>query len=160
MAWAKNGTPDTLSSTNDTVEITNLTSKKFNQFLIHNIDSGNIHLDLRFNADSNTVYAERSSDLGGADATNASVDGVNYYSSASQEHFLVAYVVSISGEEKLGISFMVLSNSAGAGSNPPRVECVFKYVPSPDADITQVSSNNVGTGDFASDSNLSAIGSD
>ena len=33
MAWAKNGTPDTLTGTGSALEITDLTAQTFNQFM-------------------------------------------------------------------------------------------------------------------------------
>ena len=42
MAWGKNGTPLTLGSALDDLDITDLSGLKFNQFLTHIPASGNI----------------------------------------------------------------------------------------------------------------------
>ena len=160
IAWAKNGTPDTLSGTADTIQITDLTANVFNQFMEHDIDSGNTYGLARFNADTGTNYSNRNSEDGGAEVTNTNDTEAfyAYMTGLTRERFNVAYVCSISGEEKLGIVFTVEDNSAGATNAPKRNEIVFKYVPSPDADITQISITNGGSGDFAAGSNLSALG--
>ena len=162
MGWSKNGTPSTLSSNGDTLEITDLTASKFNQFMFFGIPSGSTaYGHLRFNADSTSVYAQRYSSNGGADSTNTSISNIyGNADSASVPQFDIWYVNSISGEEKLVIGFLMDSNTAGAGNAPNRREIVGKYVPSPDADITAVEQDNQGTSDWASGTNLTALNGD
>ena len=161
MAWAKNGTPDTLGSAGDTLQITDLTAYKFNLFMFHEIEStaNNANERLTFNNNSNTVYAERKSSSGAADATNTSQAYANLGAN-SHDEFGICHTVSISGEEKLAIYFGVGRQTAGAANAPERVEQVFKFVPSPDADITRIDINNTDTGDYDTGSNLSALGTD
>ena len=161
MAWARNGTPDTLSGAGDTVTISDMSANKFNQFLAHSIESSaNILMEFRFNNNSNNVYAKRHNYDGGGEGTSVNTNSVsaqlNYYG----EFFWVSYFCSISGEEKLGIMFNVARNTAGAGYAPGREEYVYKFVPSPDADITRIDGINVSTGDFAAGTNLTTIGTD
>lgn len=163
MAWAKNGTPHTLGSAGDTLEITDLTAKKFNQFLFHGLPAGSTaYGHLRFNANSNTVYAQRYSSNGSTDSTTTSSTLIyGNADSATTDQFDVWYVNSISGEEKLVIGFLIDAGSTGgAGYAPNRRELVGKFVPSPDADITAVEMDNQGTSDWAVGTNLSALGTD
>ena len=163
MAWAKNGTPDTLGSDGHTMEITDLTQKTFNQFLYHWLQSGGVDSKVWKNSDTSSVYATRKSTDGATDATSAS--RANYdvaFGASAYDGFMVEYHCSISGEEKLSINHVVGGNTAGAANAPRRIELVGKYVPSPDADLTAIrlGDGNTPSGtDIATDSNLSAIGS-
>ena len=163
MAWQKNGTPDTLGSAADALSISDMIAKKFNQSLVHVIKSGQTTRNIQFNNNSNSVYANRISTNGAADGTTTSdtdMEIVGAYTSGDGD-FSVDYICSISGEEKLGILlFIYSSGGTGAGVAPDRREVVYKFVPSPDADITQIDYDNGGTGDFDTNSNLSALGTD
>ena len=160
MAWAKNGTPDTLTSSGDVMTISDLTAKKFNQVMFYvSQTGGDIRKHIFFNNNSNSVYAERTEENGGTDATVTSSVWHNVLSHAGNE-FYIMYNVSISGEEKLSISDIVGQNTAGAANVPTRKNHVLKFVPSPDADITRIDCTNDNTGSYASDSNLSALGTD
>ncbi len=163
MAWAKNGTPDTKSSASQPLSISDLDAKKFNIFIAHTLNSGTTSgLEEKFNNNSNNVYALRRSNNGGADSTNTSLTAL-YISGGgipTDEMFTVNYVCSLSGEEKLVIGFTVERDTAGASNDPERQEYVGKFVPSPDADITQVDMFDAGAGNYSIGSNLSAIGSD
>lgn len=159
IAWSKNGTPDTLGSALDDMDITDLTAKKFNQFMVHILDTGGqISHNINFNNNANSVYAERSSFDGGTDATLVSQTKIAE-GTATREYFEILYVCSISGEEKLGMLFWI-RNLAGAANAPSRYEQVFKFVPSPDADITRIDYSNTDVGSFDTNSNLSALGTD
>jgi hypothetical protein len=162
MAWSKNGTPDTLSSAGDTMTISDLTATTFNQFLVHKIDdlTGGSKLDMTFNNNANSVYANRREYNGGADSTNISQTNIRMDVGADFDNFLVLYVCSVSGEEKLLIGHECTGNTAGAGNATERAQHVLKFVPSPDADITRIDFNNDDIGDFATSSNLSALGTD
>ena len=160
MAWAKNGTPNTLGSAGDDCDITDLTAYKFNQFLFHKIATGDADPDMTFNNNTNTVYAYRQSQDGATDGTGTSQSNVSPRVTADDDEFFVHYVISISGEEKLGIGFNCARNTAGAGTAPRRMEFVYKFVPSPDADITRIDMNNDLTGSYDTGTNLSALGTD
>ena len=163
MAWAKNGTPDTLTSTGDSLIISDLTAKTFNVLIGHVVSSStDINRLSRFNSDTGSLYANRYSSNGGADATSASGDTMFTNSTGAQyNEFGIAYFISISGEEKLLISHACGdSASTGAGTAPDRRETVSKYVPSPDADITTINGLNSDVGDYIADSNISAFGTD
>lgn len=160
MAWAKNGTPSTLSGAADVITISDLTAKKFNVFLNHVIGSSTVDIDQGFNNNVNGVYAITKSADGGADATAVSDTKIDKGTTATTI-FDINYTCSILGEEKLTIGFLVNQLTAGAGTEPSRLEYVAKFVPSPDVNITRVDIINTGTtNEYSIGSNLSALGSD
>ena len=159
MAWAKNGTPKTLSSAGDTITISDLTSKKFNVLLSHLFTSGYALGYFRFDNISTNSYASRFCDNGGSDTTLTSQSDVVWRWGTSNETFFgVGYCINISGEEKLVICFLFSSQSAGAGNAPARREVVGKYTGT--SQFTRVDIVNTDTGDYATDSNLSVLGTD
>lgn len=161
MVWGKNAT-NTLGSSGDALDLTLITAQKFNQILIHEVATGgDIGTQITLNNNGNSVYARRQSGDGGSDYTATSealwtISGTG----VGNVEFHVMYLVSISGEEKLIISFLVDANTAGAGNAPGRKEFIGKFVPSPDADITRIDDNNPAAGSFDTDSNISALGTD
>ena len=164
MVWGKNGTPDTLTSAGTTLSISDLTANKFNQFMSHRIPTGGNfdNDDLYFNGDNtSTVNAYTSSTNNGTTSPTVSADGIIIsHGNASWEYFHVCYMVSISGEEKLGI-VSTCGGATGAGSTIHRTEIVYKFVPSSlSANVTQVAITEKGSGNHAIDSNLSALGTE
>ncbi len=167
MAWQKNGIPDTLTSTGPDVEITDLSAVKFNQVMIHVFPDGadTIESGLRFNDNSNSVYTTRHS-KNGLDTRQVFTSNprvVLGISRRNQDLFVVGGFVSILGEEKLAIVESFAAGAAGAGNAPElRNESFGKFIPSPDAEITQVKGFDTddGTHDYAIDSNISALGTD
>lgn len=163
MVWQKNGTPDTLGSAGDTMTISDLTKLQFNQFLVHTISTGSANLELRVgdgSVDSGTNYALRRSGNGGADGTQITIARLFSPDAGATNAvtFLISYVCAISGEELLSISFGVQSNAAGAANVPNRDEQVGKWVTT--TQIDTVNAFELQAGDFAIDSNLSALGTD
>ena len=162
MAWAKNGTPDTLGSAGDTLSISDLTAKKFNQFFAHALSvTGNTQHKFRYNNNSNPVYAYRYNVNGGSDNPAAPLTLLEPDPTGTNvDKFSVNYTVSISGEEKLCIIYTITGGGEGAGTAPARMEFVGKFVPSPDSDIERIDLFNASAGDFDTSSNLSALGTD
>jgi len=161
MVWAKNGTPTTLGSALDDMDITDLTAKQFNTVMIHKIATGNAQIDLTINNDGGSLYARRSSYNGAADATGTSQSALNIHNNKTTDDFFIAYLIAVSGEEKLGIMFNVNAYTSGSGTAPERQEFVIKYVPSPLTDtIDRIDLNNSDTGSFDTDSNISVLGTD
>ncbi len=161
MAWAKNGTPHTLTGTAADIQITDLTATKFNQILAHNLPSTNAAQDFTFNSDSGSLYASRDSMTGGSDVTAVSQTFIEMRFNSTEEYFHVIYSCWISGEEKLSLSHMVSGATAGAGTAPQRGEYVFKYVPASLTDtITAVKFNKGSFTNYATGSNISALGTD
>ena len=159
MVWGKAGST-TLATSGDDLDITSMTASKFNQFMIHKITSGDASLTQTLNNNTNSVYARRKSANGATDFTATSESNVNSSDTTTTDMFIVEYVASISGEEKLGIKNYVDYGATGAGTAPDRMEIVYKFVPSPDADITRIDFTNGNSGSYDTDSNISALGSD
>ena len=162
MVWEKNGTPDDLASSGSSMEITDLTAKTFNQFLCHGLQSGNIRHNIQLDGVTNTDYADRQSENGGADATDASQVQIQKVSNgATADQFTVSNAINIDGEEKLVISHSVGQGGSGAGSAPNRRENVGKMDTTTNSgQFTQVKFLETETGSYATDSNLSAISTD
>jgi len=160
MVWAKAGTT-TLGSAGDDLDITSMTANKFNQFISHCLASSTIDIKATFENDTSSVYAHRWSIDGGAEGTGTSEANMRWMAQlVAHDRMTITYVISISGEEKLVIDFGVTQGTAGASNAPTRLEGVFKYVPSPDSDITRVDFNNDQAGSFDTGSNLSALTGD
>ena len=160
MAWSKNGTPDTLTSTSDTVTISDLTATKFNVFLSHRITSGESNQQYRLNNDSGSNYAVRQSFNGGADGTGTSgTESGSHNPDDTYDGFTVIYLFNSSSEEKLVTMFNVNQQASGAGNAPTRQEGVWKWANTSD-DVTRIDMVNTSTGDYNTDSNLSALNGD
>ena len=160
MAWIKAGST-TLASAGDDLDITSMTANKFNQFLWHKIASSDAVGSMTFNNNANSVYARRRSTNGGTDSTLVSQAAILYDIGDVNDEFVIGYISSISGEEKLILAFHNNRQATGAGTAPSRGEYTAKFVPSPDADITRIDFNNTtGSGSYDTSSNLSVLGSD
>lgn len=165
MAWQKNGTPITLSSSSDDMDITDLTALKFNQFLQHFIAvTGLVTADLTLDNTGGNDYTRRNSTNGGSDSTvtsQAFVESGLGGIAAGQQTFTVFYTINITSEEKLSIYFNIASGAAGAGTAPSRAEGVWKKDTTTDTgQFTRIDLNNTDAGSFDTDSNLSALGTD
>ena len=173
MAWGKNGTPDTLTSAGDVLQITDMTANRFNTILWHvsGSASNTVNAQERFNNNGNAVYSRRSS-TNGTYAPNVSAVSQNHIDYGSNftmwaDAFTAQYVCDISGEEKLLISNTAFGGTVGVGYAPESVKLAGKFVPSPDADITRVdiindingTGGNDGSGDMQIGDNISALGS-
>jgi len=162
MAWAKNGTPDTLGSAGDTLSISDLTAKIFNFILEHTICSSTVTPQVRVGSsslDSGTNYANRYSTNGGTDATGTSDSKIEMnLGGATTTYFDIIYGINISAEEKLFIGFAIYQGTAGATFAPPRREFVSKWANSNQFD--NVGDINGGAGDFDTGSNLSVLTGD
>ncbi len=165
MTWQKNGTPDTLAGSGDVLEISDLTPLKFNVFLSHNIAASAVpQAFLRFgntSVDAGTNYAFRLSRNGASDTTAPSATSIGFetFTGSNDSSFGIIYAINIGTEEKLTISYNVSGASGGSATAPNRQETTGKWVNTVDQfDIVNLFNNN--TGDYAINSNLSALGTD
>jgi len=161
MAWAKNGTPDTLSSSGDELQIADLGSLKFNQFMSHVFATGgNVRKKMNFNNDgiAGSAYAYRKNQDGGTDSTSTSAGFYDIWVNNDKDDFAIHYVFADSSEEKLIITFVADASTAGATTAPNRLEFVGKDATT-DA-LTQIDYDNDNTGSYNTGSNLSALGTD
>ena len=162
MAWGMNGTPDTLSGTADVITISDLTAKKFNVFLHHQLATTATNNRVTYDNNSNTDYAWRQS-VNGSEATATSQNYTNWNNGlgGSDDRLSIVHVVNLDSEEKLGIGWQVAQNATGAGTAPFRREWVDKCDTTTNTgQFTRIDMNNSGAGDYASGSNLTAIGTD
>jgi hypothetical protein len=159
--WQVNGTPETLTSPSNPLEITDLSDKKFNQILSGNFPSTDAFQDFTFNSSTASVYATRKSLNGDADITVNSQPLVDLRYNATDSYLQVVNSCWISGEEKLSISKMASSGVAGAANVPYRGSFAFKYVPTDlSSDITGVKLEKGIKTNYDTDSNISAFGTD
>jgi hypothetical protein len=158
LVWSKNGTPNTLTGSADTVEITDLGEKKFNQCMCHIFKSGSVNYPFTFNNDTGSNYTWRNSNNGGADGTTTSAVKIDL-SPASDDSFNIGYFIGISSEEKLLIEFQCRPVASGAGTAPGREEVAGKWANTSNT-VTEIDVTNGGSGDWLVDSNISAIGTD
>ena len=165
MAWGKL-TTHTEVGTVDDVTTDSYTSSKFQQVMSHIIGITNVgnYWKMRMSGDTGSVYASRYVWNGGTEYTeiNSTSMLVNSTTAVADNNLVVDYVCAIAGEEKLRISNVCANGiGTGAGTAPARFEVVNKFVPSPDSDVTQITFTSAdGLQDFATDSNVSVLGSD
>ena len=157
MPWQKNGTPNTLNLAGDTISVTDLTNATFNQFLAHTFPSTSAAQDWTFNGSTGSLYAFRRSNNGGSDVTSVSQTSVDLRFNSNENYLHVIDTVWQSGNEKLSIVNNIGNNVAGATNAPSRKDVVFKYVPSPDEELSQAKLDKGAFTNFATDSNLSAL---
>lgn len=162
MAWVKNRTPITLGSALDDMDITDLTALKFNQFLIHTLDTGGaIDVDVTLDNNGATDYADRTNSNGGTDGTTTSATQMVWGASGTENKFIVSYGINIDSEEKLFIGFEVQQSTDGAATAPDRIEFVSKTdVTTNTGQFTRIDCNNGQAGSYDTSSNLSALGTD
>ena len=165
MAWGKAGST-TLSSSGDALTTPTLSSNTSLQYLYHGLPTGGevteyMTLGSGGTKDTGSNYANGVSSNGGAKSNYTSrANIVNAAKSgATTPEFGVGYIFNIAGEEKLIISQHVNASANGSGTAPERSKAVGKHVQTSAVDDI-ISFDNTGSGDYASNSNLIAIGSD
>ena len=160
IAWAKNGTPNTLGSSGADMDITDLTATKFKVVLTHQLTTGTTDFacNMTFNDDGTTSYADRRSSNGGADATDTSQSSTRHKNGWNEDEFVVDYICDISGEETLRISYIMTLTTNGAGTAPARMEVVSKWDDT--SQITRIDINETGSDELDTNSNISVLGTD
>ena len=79
--------------------------------------------------DTGSNYSSRRNDNGSLVSTNVNVTvpAIVNLSSDKTPQFAVDYVSNLSSKEKLGITHLILQNTAGASTAPQRAEAVWKW---------------------------------
>ena len=135
MAWGKAGSK-TLKDETDHLTVSGITPNEFSQSIVHLPRSGNMGEKRTYNNNHTSVYAYR------------------------KNFFIVNYICSIAGQEKLSIEFVASTYTAGAGTTPDRAEYVTKFVPSTDVPITMINYENTENGSYDTGSSNVVLGSD
>ena len=130
----------TLTSTNDSIDVSSFTAKDNLMILCNVINSGgDFRTFWRFNSDTGSNYSQRYNTNNGSDSTNTSLNGTMDWNTAeSVQSFEVLNIANITAQEKLGIKHKIGSGTAGAGNGVNYVECVGKWA-NTSAQITSVS---------------------
>jgi hypothetical protein len=113
----------------------------------------------RFNGDSGTNYAYRSSGDGAGDSTGTSKTFAFNHVGWNTSEFNVCYISNLAGKEKLLIGHTVADRGSGAGTANSRNESVAKWTNTSNA-INAISMNNIGVGDLDTGSELVVLGWD
>ena len=162
MAWGKNGTPDTLTTAGNNMNVSDLGGSKFNVVLSYTKRAtGTPYTTLYLNNDnSNNSYSRRQSENGGNDGTAIDQNFVIYDMGGDDaDKFEITYIFGISSKEKLAIGFGINAGpSAGASGVPERGEFVWKWENTSDT-IDRVD-NQAGMDTYDIGSNLTVLGSD
>lgn len=164
MAWSRLTTKSSIGTT-DTITTDVFTSTKFIQFMMNGLWTGTtLFPEIRVgntSVDTGSNYAYRSQADGAADTTGTSQTTLpQIRSGADYDHFCVGDIINIGTEEKLFIYHTVQQEVSGAGTAPTRREITGKWAnTSNQIDIIQ-NLDNGGTSTFASDSNITVIGTD
>jgi len=165
MAWGKqlSESPDTVT---DDFKVTRTTNTNFNVILAHSIRSGgsNFTADWELNQDSGTnKHASRYSINGATDSTGTASAAVTTSSAMPDDNFQVGYIFNNGTDEMLIIGWGVYqgtynTSGIGAGTAPNRIEFTHKFVTA--GDLTDFALNQSSSGDIATTTNVSWLGSD
>lgn len=151
----------TLGSAGDTITVSSLPARKYLKIIYYtSATGGTANNALRFNNDSGTNYANRRID-DGSSSTNTSQTSINGGSGTDANPvFVVVELVNIANKEKIGTAMISSRGSAGAGNVPTQRMTIFKWANTADQ-ITRVDiTNDSGTGDYASGSEVIVLGHD
>jgi len=165
MVWAKQ-LSESPSGVTDDFLVTRVTNTKFNVILAHSIRSGgtNFTADWEINEDSGTnKHAQRYSSNGAADSTGVNGAVVTTSSAMPDDNFQVGYIFNNGTDEMLIIGWGVYqgaynTSGIGAGTAPSRVEFAPKFVTA--GDLTGFALNQSSSGDIATTTNVSWLGTD
>lgn len=152
----------TLSSNGDLLAVSSFPARKFLQIRYNIVPSGQVSPLLRFNSDSTSSYAQTYSSTYGTAVTQGSVTGLNvqFSSTVATTAMGVIDVVNIANAVKVGtVHGADNQGTASAADVPIPWESALKWINS-SVQITTVSLNNGGTGDYAAGTSLVVLGHD
>lgn len=138
-------------------------AKKFLYVKLKNIAlGGTTSPEYRFNSDSANNYAYRLSTNGAADTTTVSTSFflANINGGLTVPTETDSYIANFASSEKIGISYGLSQNTAGATNPPERRESVSKWANTSDQ-ITRIDVFNLGgSGTFDVGSQITVLGHD
>ena len=164
MAWGKNGTPDTLTTAGNNMNVSDLGGSKSNVVLSYTKRAtGTPYTTIYLNNDnSNNSYSSNQSENHGSWSGSGAVNQnfVLYDMGGDDaDKFEITYIFGTSSAEKLAIGFGINAGpSAGTSGVPESGEFVWKWENTSDT-IDRVD-NQAGMNTYDIGSNLSVLGSD
>jgi hypothetical protein len=160
--WSQELGRTTLSATSDTITISSFTAKKYLKIYYSLLPSGQINPAIRFNNDSAANYSSRFSPNGGGSDTTSTGQTSNFIDTGGGVTVPIygsIEVVNISSQEKLSWGTSIDVSVAGAGNAPGRRIHWQKWI-NTSAQISRIDVVNLGSGDFASGSQVIVVGHD
>ena len=151
-----------LGSAGDSIDVSNISNKKYLMFIVQAIPSGDTNLGLRFNGETGSRYSQNGSfntanDSSGS-ATSTSCVG-NYGSAITTPALHIGYVVNETNKIKLIRSNSIIQK--GTSDAPDIQESWGTFAPSTITEVIEdLSWINSDTGSFDSDSELIVLGWD
>ena len=134
-------------------------NEEFSRYLVFFDSNVNINMNIQYNADTGSNYADRNSFSGGADSTSTSRTNSNPFNGGALDHFSIHYLANLSSNEKLGIVHSMNQGASGAGTAPARTENVHKWSNTSNA-VNRIDYNQQNAGDYASGSEVVVLGWD
>jgi len=145
--WEELHSDSQTGQTVDNINSGTFTNKKYLWVQCWFKGTTNTTVKMTFNNSSDSTYAWRYSNNGGADSTGTSQASVTLHNAkANATKFLNMFIVNDGSNEILGIAHMVEDGGSGAVVDPDRRETVFKR--STATAITDIEFDNDDTGDF------------
>lgn len=137
----------TLSGAGDSIAAS-FAAKTYLYVIIHGLTSGTVNLRIRFNSDTGSNYAYRTSVSGGADTTSGSASFMEAHAAVAGVPFATIEIYNRASQEKLVTGHGLWKGAAGAATAPVRTEFAGKWTNTTDQ-ITSIDIINSGAGDFA-----------
>jgi len=157
-AWKEIGRT-TLGSAGDLITVATLPNVKHFMTLCHNIATGNVSLNFRFNADADTNYATRRSFDDGADTTAVNGSEVDEGFGGDFPKFDVGFVTNILNKEIMQQHNFVYQDTAVSSTDPRRAELIGKWDNMVDP-VDEIAAFNDSAGSFNTNSELVVLGWD
>ena len=145
--WTQLYSDSQTGQSTDNIDTGTFTNKKYLWVQLWVKGSANTTVKATFNNSTDSTYAYRWSNDGGADGSaTSSANFVLHNTKANDDKFINMFIVNDGINEILGIAHTAEGNSDGAGNAPQRRETVFKR--STATAITDIEFDNDDTGDF------------
>ena len=147
----------TLGVAGDSLSSGTITGMNFLRFYLYILVTGAVTSQMRFNSDSGNNYAIRYTIDNGLGGSGTAANNIgNFDGAANNPHSVYGEVVNYSATQKLGYARSV-SGSSSAATAPSYVEFYYKWA-NTSSQITNITMNNSGGGDFAAGSRIVVYG--
>ena len=159
--WEELASVDLSGGAATNIDSGTITAKKYLwfQFYGDSITSAN-SIRVTFNGDTESNYADRSSQNGGGEDVNDPTSNMQMtISTHTTPSFINCFAINNSANEKLVMNHSVDQNTAGAGNAPVRVEGVHKWA-NTSSQITSINFKTSGGANLGTNTKLKVWGSD